>query len=450
MAAGKKLNVGFLTTVSGRWPRELPRRRHADYRAWLRDHVEGIELTASDDIVATPAEAEAAVEAFRRAAVDVVVVLLGAFTGDMIATRIGEQLNVPVILWALREPRFDGGRLMSNVLVAATMNSAALKRLGLTGHFVYGGTEEERAVREVRGLLGAYRAIKSMRRTFLGLIGYRPTGFYSSTFDETLIRKTFGTAMEAFDLVHIANVAAGVPDAEVDADVEAFRRSLAVDKDLPEEYLRNHSRAMLAFRKVIADNGFDALVLRCWPELGQMKCTPCALLSRFADEGFLIGCEADVDATLTMLLQHYLAGSVPFMCDLVQADEKENTALFWHCGQAARKLHDGSDRTLAADHSLAGQGVVIEGTLKPGAVTVSLLSQVGGKYKLLVVPGRAVATEKEIKGVMVRVKTKSPVLDVVYGIVEHGFPHHYSIVWADLADDLKRVAGLLGIEVVER
>ncbi|EMS68999.1 hypothetical protein CTER_5377 [Ruminiclostridium cellobioparum subsp. termitidis CT1112] len=27
----KKLNVGLITTVSGRWPRELPTNRHAEY-----------------------------------------------------------------------------------------------------------------------------------------------------------------------------------------------------------------------------------------------------------------------------------------------------------------------------------------------------------------------------------------------------------------------------------
>ena len=31
------LKVGFITTVSGRWPRELPIARNAEYGAWLRE-----------------------------------------------------------------------------------------------------------------------------------------------------------------------------------------------------------------------------------------------------------------------------------------------------------------------------------------------------------------------------------------------------------------------------
>ena len=34
-----KLNIGFLTTCSGRWPRELPVKREAEYGAWLEEEI---------------------------------------------------------------------------------------------------------------------------------------------------------------------------------------------------------------------------------------------------------------------------------------------------------------------------------------------------------------------------------------------------------------------------
>ena len=51
--------------------------------------------------------------------------------------------------------------------------------------------------------------------------------------------------------------------------------------------------------------------------MGLLKYTPCAVLSRFAEQGFVIGCESDVDATLTMLIQKYLTEQVAFMGDLI-------------------------------------------------------------------------------------------------------------------------------------
>ena len=448
MKAAQKLNVGLVTTVSGRWPRELPKERHAQYSSWLQETFPEVSLIASDGIAVDQGDVDKAIDKFHQEKVDLVIVLIGAFTGDIAATRIAERLGTPVLLWALFEPEFDGGRLMSNALVAATMNNAALKRLGFRSHFIYGGVEDSRVVKEITSLIGVYKVLKILTKTFMGMIGYRPTGFYSSAFDETLIRRTFGISMEEVDLVHIFNVAETIGEEDIEKDMKAFCKSIKID-GLPDEYLRNHSKLTLAMKRVIADQGFDAVSLRCWPEMGQMKFTPCAMLSRLADEGIIIGCEADVNATISMLIGHSFSGKIPFMCDLIDIDEQENTALFWHCGQAARKLHDDSDNTCVCDHSMAGQGVVIEGTLKPGKVTVSLVVQIGDEYKMFLASGEAVPTKKVIKGVMVNVKMNYPVRDMLYRIAEEGIPHHYSIVWADIADDLKALASHLGIETIE-
>ncbi len=448
MKAEHKLSIGLVTTVSGRWPRDIPNERHARYSKWLTETFADVSVVAGDGIAVNQDDVDSAIEKFHRERVDLVIVLIGAFTGDIAATRIAERLNVPVLLWALPEPPFDGGRIISNALVAATMNSAALKRLGFASHFIYGDVDDERVKGEITSLVRVYQADKKLKNTFMGMIGYRPTGFYSSALDETLIRKTFGISMEEMDLVHLFNTAEAIPDEDVKKDMQAFRESIKTF-DLPEEYLLNHSRLTLAMKKVISDQGFDAVSLRCWPELGQMKYTPCGVISRLADEGIIVGCEADVSATISMLIEHNFSGTIPFMCDLVNIDEKRNTALFWHCGQAARKLHDGSENTCACDHSLAGQGVVIEGTLKQGKVTVCLVTQIGDKYKMFLAAGEAVPTKKVIKGSMVDVKMNNPVRDMIYRIAAEGIPHHYSIVWDDISQDLKAFANHLNIEIIE-
>ena len=39
--------------------------------------------------------------------------------------------------------------------------------------------------------------------------------------------------------------------------------------------------------------------------------------------------------------------------------------------------------------------------------------------------------------------------EIIEQIIEEGVPHHYSLVWADVADELKEICGLLGIQVIE-
>ncbi len=442
------LNIGYVTTVSGRWPREIPTQRHAQYSDWLQKTFANVKVIKPESFIVTTDDVDQAIDLFRCEGVDLIVIVLGAFTGDIACVRLAEKLNVPTIVWALPEPPFDGGRLMSNALVAATMNMAALKRLGHVSYFVYGAAEDERVQEELDRYFRLYYAKKRLNNTFLGMIGYRPTGFYSSTFDETLIRKTFGVAIEEFDLSMIFEMAKQIDAQRVAKDMQAVAQSIPIE-DLPDDHLENHSRLYFALHDLIETHKFNAIALKCWPEMGNMRYTPCAVLSRFADERFIIGCESDVDCTITMLMEELLGGGIPFMCDLIEVKEAENTALFWHCGQAARALHAENSPQALMNHSLAGQGTVIEGTLKQGVVTIARVSHIGDEYKLFIAKGEAVETEKVVRGVMVKVKSETDVLDLIYTIAEEGVPHHYTLVWADIYDDLIDLCRLMNIEAIE-
>ena len=82
------LKVGFITTVSGRWPRELPIQRNEEYGRWLKENAGDAEIVAFDHVIDSPARINEAVSAFRAADVDVVIMLYGAFTGDDVSTNI--------------------------------------------------------------------------------------------------------------------------------------------------------------------------------------------------------------------------------------------------------------------------------------------------------------------------------------------------------------------------
>ncbi len=443
----EKLNVGFVTMVSGRWPVELPEKRHNEYSKWIFKVFKNINLIKLDKPAVNNKDVQDVTSVFKKEGADIVIFLIGAFTGDYAATYLAEELRVPLIIWAPREPLFDGGRLMANSLVAATMNAAALNRTGSPCHFVYGNHTEKRVEKQISNYIKVYDCIKKLRSTYLGLFGYRPTGFYSSTFDETLIRQKFGIRMEEFDLKLLLDRAEGMDAKLVEQDSKSIERT--VDSvDLPEGYLNNHSRLYMAMNEFIEEQGFNAISLKCWPELGQLRYTPCAVLSRFADKGFIIGCESDVDTTITMLIQKYLTQKVTFMCDLISIDEDKNTALLWHCGQAAASLKDPNSELLLSNHPLAGQGAVFESTLKPGNVTIARMSKIGGVYKLFIANGTAIPTKKAVKGVMVNVRFDTPVLDMIYRIVEEGVPHHYSVVWENVAEDMKLLCKILDIEVI--
>lgn len=445
----EKLHVGFITTVSGRWPREVPRQRLAAYGAWLQEHFPAVDWIAFEDIIDSDARIGEAIETLRRGGADLVVMLYGAFTGDDVSAAVADALNVPLILWAPREPELNGGRLLANAMVALTMNSASLYRLGHVSHPVYGGLESAEATARISTLIQAYGVFKAMRHTLIGLFGYRPTAFYNSTFDEGLIRRTFGVRIEETDLKVVFDRMAAENAADVLNDRRNVEKRFHLDPSLPDEYRDNHARLYLALKALTAEQGYDYSILKCWPEMGNLKTTPCAVMGRLADEGTHIVCEGDMDAALALIAQNLITGEPNFITDMIDINEAENYLTFWHCGNAAPSLHEPTFDTVMGDHPLAGQGTAFRTTLKSGPVTISRLCNINGVYKLLLIRGTARATELYTPGCMVNVTVNTPVKDVLYGIIAHGIPHHYSIVWEDVADVMRQFAAILGLEVIE-
>lgn len=442
------LKVGFITTVSGRWPRELPIARNAEYGAWLRENTGDAEIIGFDHVIDSPGRIQEAMNTLRAEGADIVIMVYGAFTGDDVCTTIAERLNLPLILWAPREPDVHGGRLLSNALVAMTMNSASLLRLGHHPHTIYGGLESEDAKNKIKNYIRAYSAIKKLRGSTLGLFGYRPTAFYNSAFDEGLIRKTFGITIEETDLKVVFDRMQEVDEEALSKDLAYIKELYQFGDDFIPEYQLNHSRLFLTLKQLMQEQNYAYGVIKCWPEMGNLKAVPCAVLGRLADAGYSIACEGDMDVSLSMAAQNALTDKSNFITDLIDINEEQNYLTFWHCGNAAPSLHHKDCQVKLCDHPLYNKGSAFRAVLKEGPVTVSRFCNIGGKYKLFITGGTAIKADMYTPGCMVNVVTEAPVRSIIEGIIKEGVPHHYSVVWEDVVDDMITLAEILGIEVM--
>lgn len=446
----KKINIGFMVTLSGRWPRELPERRLEQYGAWVREHLDFAEVSCYPAPVSAGDNLADCISFFKQRETDLVIMVYGAFTGDDVPCAAADALKKPIVLWAPREERWArDDRLYANALCSAAMNGASLMRIHAPHHILFGDKEEARVEKELLALARAYAAKKELQGYPFGLFGYRPTAFYNCSFDEVAIRRTFGIAMEETDLKVVFDTMAALPKEAVEAEM-AHTAQLWNVSALPEGHLENHVRLYLALKELFPRQGYRYATIKCWPEMGNLHTTPCAVLGRLADEGIPIGCEGDVDAGIAAVVQDLLTGGKPtFITDLINLDEEANTVTFWHCGNAAPSLHDAADGVTMCNHPLAGQGTAFWCALKEGPVTAARFTNIDGQYRLFLLRGTAVPTGRNTRGSMVNVKVRTPVLELVRRIAENGMSHHYSVVWQDVADEMTRLAELLHIPVVE-
>ena len=67
----QKLNVGFVTTYSGRWPKELPEQRDKEYGAWLEEQFPQINVVKASQIGCTKEALEEIAGEFKQASADI-------------------------------------------------------------------------------------------------------------------------------------------------------------------------------------------------------------------------------------------------------------------------------------------------------------------------------------------------------------------------------------------
>jgi len=441
-----KIKVGLVATSMPHFPVEEAKKS--------MDKVSKVLPISKDNLVGpylvtTPEDSEKVTQEFKTKDIDALIILEGAFTWDNIPARIVQDLgDIPVIMWAFPEPPMKGGKLLTNSLCGAIMNCAALKKLGRKYRLIYGNPEEKKTITILDQYLRAIAAVKRLSHSKYCLIGYRTPGFYNSTFDEMLVRKTFGIETVHLSLLDLMDYALQIKDKTVQKDVNMVKGKWKIG-EATEKDLYNSAK----FHKFLVDfsrsNKIDCYGIKCWPELPKRGLNICFVIGWLTDEGIISGCEADFDGTMTMLLQYYLTDEIPWLADLIHMDEKKNVCIFWHCGAAPPSLaSDKSGVAIQKQYRGLDRGASIEFPLQAGRVTIARLGPSEGRYRMFITTGEAIQTEMILRGNPSIVKMDSSVEDMLGTISQNGIEHHYAIIYGDHKNDLVEVCQWLNIKII--
>ncbi len=158
---------------------------------------------------------------------------------------------------------------------------------------------------------------------------------------------------------------------------EEFKRTEATDdvKKLAQAYLKNAreviqptkadildaARAYFVLKRIIEAENADAVMMDCLPGLQKPRkhCPPCMGFMSLRDEGIAAGCQADLNATLTLMLVQQLFDKPGFQQNASMETEK-NHYFGAHC-TCASKLNGTSGPSapyILMSHAEAGWGCV--------------------------------------------------------------------------------------------
>lgn len=359
--------------------------------------------------------------------------------------------NVPLLLWTLREPVIDGGRLRLNALTGAFSAANTIRQFKAEPfEFVYGSPEEEQVRAKAHKMIRAAQVRFAMKSLKVCAIGHTPQGFgFGRALDNDLL-ETFGVRQDAIEARELIEKAKSFSDEECREYLEdAMKRTVGLS-ETPERNRLDFARLYKAYEEYVRANHIGAVASRCWPDFFTSFGTPvCAVLAMLNDLGVAAACEADMYGALSMWIGIQLSGKSAFFGDPVSLDEKENTITFWHCGTAACSLARKDTGAAIGEHCNRHIGPTMEFGCQESenAVIFRIGRNPDGTFRFFIAEGRALDKPKQFFGTSTVIETKASAESIITQSVLEGWEPHYAVIYGDAADELEMLAHMFNAEV---
>lgn len=368
--------------------------------------------------------------------------------GDYIAQAL-LRFNCHVLLWTLREPVIDGGRLRLNSLTGAFSAANMLQSFGRSFTYVFGSPDEQPVKEKISAVIKAIKTSEELKNLNLLQIGHTPMGFGFGRALDSEVMTVFGARLVSIESRELIDKAKGFSDDEVIPYIKRAEESIVCLDRIPEKNIFDFARLFKAYDEYITENNIGALSSRCWPDFFTSFGTPvCAVLSLLNDSGVAAACEADTYGALSMFTAMKLTGKAVFFGDPVSLDEKENTITFWHCGMAPCSLAREDTGAVCGVHCNRKIGPTLDfGCKAEKKVTIFRIGKTAsGKFRVFLAGGEAADKPKQFDGTSVVVKTEKPPLEIVERAVREGWEPHFVVAMGDIKEELKILADILSIE----
>ncbi|MGP7819705.1 hypothetical protein ACTXGU_21595 [Niallia sp. 01092] len=382
---------------------------------------------------------------------NLIIYQCSTFVGSEFVSELTRRFQCPIVVWSLREPSIDGGRLKLNSLTGAFSAANSIRMQGYHHEFVFGNPEEESVVSKLRQIGSAVEMMKKLRTLTIGIIGSQPPGFGFGELDEAKLAETFGTRLVRTEAASIMNKAASYSNEDIAKSTkELMARTEGYDK-FPAENLQKYARLRTAYQAFIKETGAGAVASHCWPDFFTGFGAPvCAVLSMLNDNGIAASCETDIGGVLSMFIGAGFSEEATYLGDPVAVDEKCDSIVYWHCGAGASTLAKNKEGAKLGVHPNRKIGPTMEFGLKSGEVTVLRLGKDKDGFRMFIFKGEALEEPQKFFGTSVTIRPEGgKAAEKVAEFVKDGWEPHFVVAYGDVTEQIKIMCSFLDIKIWE-
>lgn len=382
---------------------------------------------------------------------DLVIVQNITFANAQYGTELFKELDTQFILWTLKEPVIDGGRLRLNSLTGAFSFGNAFKQMK-NDHllYLYGSPNDIKIKDKLTKMILAAKVKHNLKDANLLMIGHTPEGFGFGRALDLDVAKTFGANVLSIESRELTNLAKKV----LEEDFKPFQQTAEArmkDIDVINKTNRvDFYKLYSVYKKYIDQNNIKAIASRCWPDFFTDFGTPvCGVLGMLNDDNIAASCEADLYGALSMRIGMDFSNKATYFGDPVSIDEEENTITFWHCGAGACSLARKDTGALTGVHPNRKIGPTMEFGLMPSKeATIFRIGRLpNGQFRFFLMSGEILDKPKQFNGTSVVVKVKNKVEPLISNMVCDGWEPHFVVIYKDVIEEITYLANMLKIEV---
>jgi L-arabinose isomerase len=436
----------------------------------------GSDVVSAGLVDSQPAAQEAR-EFFSREDVDLVTCYVGTYATSSQVVPAVQRLRCPILILnlqpvpALDYPKTDTGEWLANCCACCVPEiSCAFARCGIEFNVVSGLLREQdgeagmAAWREIREWISAATAVGTLHHSRLGFLGHTYPGMLDMYSDFTMITGQTGVHIEVLEIDDLQKRVDSVADSEIEAILARTRDLFEISADSPSdplarapkpEALRWSAKVAAGLDRLVADFRLDGLsyYYRGTDANPQELLGAGLILGNTLLTGRGVPCsgEGDTKNAIAMLLMDRLEAGGSFT-EFYAMDFVDQFLLMGHDGPFHLAIADGKPalRGLGLYHGKRGQGISVEARVKTGPVTILSLTQTGrGNLRMLVSEGESIPGPiLRIGNTNSRIRFPLDPAAFMNAWCIEGPTHHCALGVGHVANEIEKVARILGLEIL--
>jgi L-fucose isomerase-like protein len=450
----RRIKAAFVGFGEINTPREIIKKKCLDAKKLVEDR--DIELVYTEPVSDDPTgkDVARAIKELSNTDFDFIIFCIaGWIPSHAVISVANEFSHIPMLLWGLT------GYYKKDVLVttADQAGTSALRKafedLGYKFKYIYNCIDSPPKTDIVEGFGKVARAISLLKRSKLGMMGFRDMNLHTTLYDGLSLKRTIGPEVEVFEMLEIFQKAQKVDKNDIRNVLDSIKNKWVFENPTRDELLEKGIKYYLSLKEKIIERNYQAISLIDVDGMKKLLQFPPAMIFMLLSENEQVTTipENDILGAITQLIVKYLTGQIGAYMEFYEF--MEDRVLMGVPDFVPSEVVDGPVRVMSTRFGELSGSILNVSKVKTGKVTLCRLTSTGDRYKMHILTGEAVSPRKWEEAGWEPPAPQLPSLEIILDtpveeFADNVLSQHYIISYGDHTQKMKDFCNLLNVETI--